>query len=89
MLKKKDQRIARLRNELKKLQRLSCKNEQLAVKSMQQLAEQKLEAFTISKRGKAKEGRGGRLSLVSMFGIGKSEMSHQCSCIGFRCSEHG
>lgn len=70
MLKKKDQRIAKLRNELKKLQRRGYKNEQLAVKAMQQLAVQKLEAFSISKLGKAKEGRGGRLSLVSMFGIG-------------------
>lgn len=69
-LKKRDEQIVKLRNELKRTRRSAHKNEQLAVKSKQLLDLQKLEGFMVCKLGKAKDGRAGRLSLGSMFSIG-------------------
>lgn len=83
LLVSRDSRISKQRNALKRSQRLARKSQQLVLQSKEQVARQKLEAFTISKLGRQKEGRGGRLSMSSMFSIGIRRCCTNISALDF------
>lgn len=75
-----DKRISRLKGVLKKQKRQANRSEKRLVQYSEKLACQ-VDSFAIKKLGKQKEGRGGRLSLPSVFSIGLRRCLTHCAAL--------